>query len=130
MQTCSCLATRCSMFLRTACCEIWAPWRIVVLGEGGGGGGGGCPPPSAPPARLPHPSTRPPFPSPPPAHCPPRDASYEANLVAGALVGRVVDLLEPSLAISEEHSDLLDGSRDGVLVILLLVAKTREQVLA
>jgi hypothetical protein len=41
-----------------------------------------------------------------------------------------VDLLEPSLAISEEHSDLLDGSRDGVLVILLLVAKTREQVLA
>ena len=128
MHTCSCLATRCSMFLRTACCEIWAPWRIVVVGEG-------CVPslpasPSAPPARLPHPSPRPPFPSPPPAR-PPRDASYEAtHQFAGALIGSVVDLLEPSLAISEESSDLLDGPRDSVLIILLLVAKTREQVLA
>ena len=79
---------------------------------------------------IPGKKQHPPFPSPPPAR-PPRDASYVAtNLVAGALVGRVVDLLEPSLAISEESSDLLDGTRDGVLIILLLVAKTRQQVLA
>ena len=41
-----------------------------------------------------------------------------------------MDLLEPSLALSEERGDLLDGPRDGVLVILLLVSKPREQVLA
>ena len=112
------------VFAHRLLCEIWAPWRIVVVGEGGAPSLPASP--SAPPARLPHPPIRPSPPLRPPA----RPEMRATNLVAGALVGRVVGLLGPSLAISEESSDLLDGTRDGVLIILLLVAKTRQQVLA
>ena len=41
-----------------------------------------------------------------------------------------MDLLKPSLALFEKASDLLNGARDGLLVVVLLLAEPWEKVLA